>query len=441
MIAADPSSLSIASARRLLRSGQLSCEELVAACFKRIREVDDSILAWARLRIDGALDDARAIDARRDDQTGRLPLAGIPVGLKDIFCTAGFETSAGSRVLSGWVPDADAFAVRMIKQAGAVVLGKTATTEFASADPAPTRNPVDLAHTPGGSSAGSAAAVAAHMCLGALGTQTAGSILRPAAYCGVVGFKPTYGAVSREGVIPLGWSMDHVGPIAKTVEDAALLYAALRGDQRPSAERGTDRSYIVGVADRFFDASDTHVAAAFESALDALRELGWKLQPVRLPDCFEAAAHAAMVVLAVEIASVHEDWFDTQPEVYGPRLRGLIESGRRILAPSYLRAQRLRRRAAYETKTLFDGVDFLVTPTTPAPAPLGFETTGDASYNMPFSSFGLPALSVPVPARTTHLPIGIQLIADHCRDETLLEAGRVFEQHLSNRAQLAGHRA
>lgn len=431
MSAGDPSGLTIAAARRQLRAGRLSCEELVTACLERIDELDAAIFAWARLRAEGALDDARAIDASPDGATRDLPLAGIPIGLKDIICTAGLETSAGSRVLSGWVPDDDAVAVRMLQRHGAIVLGKTVTTEFASADPAPTRNPADLAHTPGGSSAGSAAAVAADMCLGAVGTQTAGSILRPAAYCGAVGFKPTYGVVSREGVIPLAWTMDHVGPITKTVEDAALLYEALRGETPSVGPLPDGHRFTVGIADRYFDTDDRHVVAAFESALAAVAELGWTVKPVRLPASFEVAAQAAMVVITVEIAAVHEDWFSGQPDAYGPQLRELIEAGRRILAPTYLRAQRLRRQAAEEMTALFDGMDVLMTPTTPAPAPPGFQTTGDASYNLPFSSLGMPALSVPVPTSTTHLPIGVQLVADHHRDEWLLEAGRRFDQHVN----------
>jgi aspartyl-tRNA(Asn)/glutamyl-tRNA(Gln) amidotransferase subunit A len=426
----DPSALTIAAARRLLRSGELSCEELVHACLDRIDELDGALLAWARVRADGALADARALDATRDDETRDLPLAGIPIGLKDIICTAGLETSAGSRVLSGWVPNVDAVAVRMLRRHGAIVLGKTVTTEFASADPAPTRNPADLAHTPGGSSAGSAAAVASHMCLGALGTQTAGSILRPAAYCGAVGFKPTYGAVSRDGVIPLAWSMDHVGPIARSVEDASLMYGALRMSAPSVQRRPSDERVVVGVPDRFFDTDDRDVATAFESALSAMHELGWTVRPVQLPASFEVAAQAAMVIITVEIAAVHEDWFTAEPDAYGPRLRGLIEAGQRILAPTYLRAQRLRRQATEEMKALFEDVDVVVTPSTPAPAPEGFATTGDASYNMPFSSFGMPALSVPIPSSSTHLPIGMQFVADHHRDDRLLEVGRRFERHV-----------
>jgi len=431
MSATDPSGLTIAAARRQLQAGLLSCEELVTACLARIEELDPTIQAWVRLRAEPALDEARAIDAGTDGATIDRPLAGIPVGLKDIIATAGLETSAGSRVLRGWVPDDDAVAVRRLRRHGAIVLGKTVTTEFASADPAPTRNPADPAHTPGGSSAGSAAAVAADQCLGALGTQTAGSILRPAAYCGAVGFKPTYDAVSREGVIPLAWSMDHVGPITKTVEDAALLYEALRGEPPTAGPPPDGHRFTVGVTDRYFDTDDPHMVAAFGTALAAARELGWDVRTVRLPASFEAAAQAAMVVITAEIAAVHEDWFREQPDAYGPQLRELIEAGQRILAATYLRGQRLRRQATEEMRALFDDVDLVMTPTTPAPAPSGFGTTGDASYNLPFSSFGMPALSVPVPASTTHLPTGVQFVADHHWEAGLLEAGRRFDRHVN----------
>ena len=422
--------LTIADGARMIRSGKVSSRELVESSFETVAECDGSIRAWARLREEGALADADRIDGTDPDERDRLPLAGIPVGIKDIFLTQGLETSAGSPILSGWIPDRDAVAVRHLKEAGAIVLGKTATTAFASADPAITKNPVDLEHSPGGSSAGSAAALAAGMCLGALGTQTAGSIVRPAAYCGVVGFKPTYDAVSRNGVIPLAWSMDHVGPMARTVEDVALLYDVLAG---PVGEKTVRTTYTVGLPDRYFEDLDEEVAYAFGEALSALRGRNWNLRSVRLPDSFELGVQAAEVVLPAEIAAVHHDWYEARPGDYGAKLSATIESGRRIAAPSYLRAQRIRRLATVEAKALFEQVDVLVTPTTPTVAPRGFETTGDPRFNIPFSSLGLPTLTVPIPARKTRLPVGLQLAGDHGRDRDVLAAGRLLEHHFGVR--------
>lgn len=406
----------------------MTSRELVESCLARISTQDDTIQAWARLRAEGARRDADHIDRLSKQEKARLALAGIPVGIKDIFCTSDLETTAGSRILEGWLPEQDAVAVARLRQAGAIILGKTATTEFAYADPAPTRNPVDPGHTPGGSSAGSAAAIAAHMCLGALGTQTAGSILRPASYCGVVGFKPTYDAVSREGVLPLAWSMDHVGPLTKTVEDAALIYEAIGG----VADAGGQvvSKLRIGIPDRYFSDATAEVGAAVSNALDVVAGLGWELVPIVLPASFEALVAASAIIIPVEVAAVHQDWCKSSADLYGPKLRACIEAGRTISATSYLRVQRIRRQATDEFQQLFDKVDLIATPTVPAPAPKGIETTGDPRYCTPFSCLGMPALNIPVRAETTHLPVGLQLVAPHGADRLLLKAGRLLEEHL-----------
>jgi len=425
-----PYEMSVAQAVKDVHSGELSARVLVESCLKRIAELDASIRAWARLCPEQALREADRIDQTPVERKTRLPLAGVPFGVKDIFLTEGLETTAGSKILKGWVPTRDAVAVARLRRAGAILLGKTATTEFASSDPAPTRNPVDLRHTPGGSSAGSGAAVAAQMCPAALGSQTAGSILRPAAYCGAVGFKPTYGAVSREGVLPLAWTMDHVGPITRSVEDAALLFGQLVEPEgaRPRPGTGVLR---VGIPDRYFDSAVPEVTCAIARVCDSLPALGWRTAPISLPTSFELAMDGALVILQAEIAAAHEDWFRRSRDDYGPKLRGLVETGQKILASSYLRAQRIRRQATQEMSALFEHVDVLLTPTTPAPAPEGFATTGDASYCWPFSCFGMPSLTLPVPAEGTQLPVGLQLVGNHGSDWALLDAGRSLELHVS----------
>jgi aspartyl-tRNA(Asn)/glutamyl-tRNA(Gln) amidotransferase subunit A len=416
----------LAETVRAVHDETLSSRVLVEASLARIDERDDDVRAWARVQREVSLAEADRVD-RLDAQARRtLPLAGVPIGVKDIIATAGLETSAGSRILRGWVPPADAPAVRRLREAGAIVLGKTATTEFASADPAPTRNPVDLARTPGGSSAGSAAAVADGMCFAALGTQTAGSILRPATYCGVAGLKPSYDAISREGVLPLAWSLDHIGPIARTVEDLTIVFGAMGG----TAETPRTTPAVVGVPDRYFDEVTDEVADGYARALEAIRQLGWRVETVPLPDAFELGLHAAEIVMLVEIAAAHEDWFAKRADEYGPKLRSIIETGRRITAASYVRAQRLRRLATVDAKRLFHDIDILVTPATPAPAPAGFATTGDPRFNFPFSALGLPAVSLPVPSSRSALPVGIQLVADHHGDAMLLAAGRQLERQL-----------
>ncbi|HWU39245.1 MAG TPA: amidase, partial [Candidatus Acidoferrum sp.] len=223
----QPWELTLVEASEMIAKGTLSPIELTRSVLDRISTVEPRILAWARTLPQQALTEAERLDWLLRQGTNLGPLHGIPLGIKDIYYTSGVETAAGSKVLAGFIPTFDAGVVRRLQQAGAILLGKTATTEFAYADPAVTRNPWKSNHTPGGSSSGSAAGVAAGMCLGAFGTQTGGSIVRPAAFCGVVGLKPTYGCVSRHGIIPFAWSLDHPGPIAKTVPDAAFLLGAV----------------------------------------------------------------------------------------------------------------------------------------------------------------------------------------------------------------------
>ncbi|HSC72190.1 MAG TPA: amidase, partial [Candidatus Methylomirabilis sp.] len=242
----QPWELTLTDAGELLRTGRLSTVELVRSVLDRISATEPHVLAWARTQPEAALAQAERSDRLLRQGTYLGPLHGIPLGIKDVYCTAGIETTAGSRVLRDFVPSFDATVIRRLREAGAILLGKTATTEFAYADPAATRNPWNPAHTPGGSSSGSAAGLAAGMCLGALGTQTGGSIIRPAAFCGVVGLKPTYGRVSRHGLIPLAWSLDHAGAMARTVRDVASLLAAMAGPDPhdPSAAAEPVPAYV-----------------------------------------------------------------------------------------------------------------------------------------------------------------------------------------------------
>jgi aspartyl-tRNA(Asn)/glutamyl-tRNA(Gln) amidotransferase subunit A len=254
------------------------------------------------------------------------------VGLKDIIFTAGVETAAGSKVLAGFVPEYDATVTARLKAAGAIILGKTVTTEFAMFEPGPTRNPWNPEHTPGGSSSGSAAAVAARMCPAAFGSQTAGSILRPAAFCGIVGLKPTYGRVSRHGVVPVSWTLDHVGPMVRTVADAALLLKVVAGpdpndpttlpvpvDDYPAAVGQDAAGLRVGIPDRFFtEAADDESRRAYEAAVTRLKELGLMLRPVRLPGVFEPLRDAHRTIMYAEAATFHKKWFAERPDDYRP---------------------------------------------------------------------------------------------------------------------------
>ena len=433
--------LALAEASDLIRKRTLSPVDLVRSHLDRIAAVDPHLLAWARTVPEQALAEAERLEKLLRKGTHLGPLHGIPVGIKDIYYTAGLETAGGSRVLAGFIPTYGATVVRRLRAAGAIVLGKTATTEFAYADPAPTRNPWNTDHTPGGSSSGSAAAVAAGMCLGAFGTQTVGSIVRPAAFCGVVGLKPTYGRVSRYGILPLAWSLDHPGPIARTVRDAALLLEAVAGPDPndPSAAHRPVPRYAemledplgglsAGIPDRYFpERASPAVMAAFQEAVRVIEGLGVRIHEVGLPACFEAGVEAGRVILHAEAAAFHRDRFRVRRQEYGPKLAALIEAGLLVPAASYLRAQQVRSEAIAAIRRLLAEVDVLLTPAAPGPAPEGLGSTGDPVFNAPSSTFGLPSLGVPMGFAPPGLPLGLQIVGRHFDEATILRLGAAYE--------------
>lgn len=448
----EPWELSLSDAAAAIAAGRLSPLELIDATLDRIERVEPGVQAWARVRADDARAVARTVTERRGSVAPAGPLHGIPVGVKDIFYTEGVETSCGSKIMAGFVPSYDATSVARLRRAGAVILGKTHTTEFASFDPSPARNPWALDHTPGGSSSGSGAALAARMCHGALGSQTSGSICRPAAFCGVVGLKPTFGRVSRYGVHPLAWTLDHPGPMARTVRDVAMLFDAVAGPDPndPSAvsappvsgvvsalddARGRDaavRGLRVGVPDRYFtDGLDPEGAAAYREALRALGDLGCRVENVRLPDLFEAAMDAHELIHHTEAAAVHADTYRARPGDYGHKLRAIIEAGFHVPAPAYLRAQQIRTLLIDAMRTLLRSVDVLATPSAPGPAPAGLASTGSPVYNRPFSFLGFPSITVPCGFTKSGLPLGVQFGGRPFEEVTLLRLAAVYEASTS----------
>jgi aspartyl-tRNA(Asn)/glutamyl-tRNA(Gln) amidotransferase subunit A len=419
--------LGIEQVAHLIQSGQLSSAVYVRALLDHIERLEPLVRAWAAIDRDGALRAAELAD--RDLQEGRPrgPLHGIPIGIKDLLDVAGTQTRAGSPMLAGHVAAADAAVIARLRAAGAIILGKTATTVFAAMDPADTVNPWNQLHTPGGSSSGSAAAVASCMCPAALGSQTAGSVLRPASYCGVTGFKPTYDAISRQGLFVCAWSMDHVGIIARSVGDIAAVFAAVvDAPEWDASDPETQKT--IGVPDRYFHEGVTpDVAQAFAAALESFRAAGASTRTVTLPASFEAGAEAGILIMYAEMAAFHRSRFAAHKEAYPFRIRTLIEAGLEIRAADYLRAQQVRRKFIEDLSGLLDEVDCLVTPATPAPAPPGLDATGDWRFNLPFSASGHPALSVPCGWSSNGLPIGLQLVAGHGREQRLLAAGRRFQ--------------
>ena len=437
--------LGVADITALVRQREVSPVEIVEDCLKRIDALEPTLKAWATQDKTGALEAARRCEQalQRGEDAGLL--CGVPVGLKDIFYTAGLRTAAGSRVYADFVPTYDATSVTKLKLAGAISLGKTVTTEFATADPSPTRNPWNTAHTPGGSSSGSGAAVAARMLPAALGSQTGGSTLRPAAYNGIVGLKATYGRISRYGVIPVSWCLDHVGILVRSVEDAAVVLQAISGHDphdpssltEPVADyvtavRQADTPPRIGVLREYFaDHADEETRQHTEAMVAQLSRAGATVHDIALPFSFGSVLAAHRVVMKTEVAAFHADMFATQREQYGAKLRASIESGLVIPGVEYLRAQRLRRLFQEDVKGLFGAVDVLLTPATPAPAPRDLTTTGDASFQAPWTYAGVPAIALPSGLSQAGMPLGIQLIAPARQETRLFQAARWCEATLN----------
>jgi len=449
----DPARLSIAQAAALIRTREVSPVELTRACLARIEAVDSRLNAFITVTADEALGAAR--QAEGAIAAGRYlgPLHGIPVALKDIFGLAGVRMTAASRILAENVSAEDAEAAARLKAAGAVIIGKLNMHEFAfgatGINPhyGPARNPWDTERVTGGSSSGAGAAVAAGECLAALGTDTGGSIRIPASLCGVVGLKPTYGRVSRRGVLPLSWSLDHVGPLTRTVEDAAIVLQAIagrdEGDASSSPEPVPDyrsalrdglRGLRIGVPSHFFfDTLEPDVKDAVRRAIASIEGLGAVLEEVSLPYMDELPG-AVMAVMLPEALAYHQKWMAERPQEYGDDVRYRLELGATYLAVHYVQAQRLRELAVQAWRDhVFDKVDLVVTPTTQCAAtPI---EQGDLQMTLslirltnPINLLGLPAISLPCGFTGQGLPAGLQLIGRWLDEATVLRAAYAYEQ-------------
>lgn len=414
----------ISEASSLISSGGLSPVDLLETILRRIDRLEPKIDAWVTIDREGAMEAAERLESEAEDGLMRGPLHGIPVGVKDIFYTMGLRTTMGSPIYSDFVPAHDADAVAELKEAGAIILGKTETTEFALSDPASTRNPWNTEHTPGGSSSGSAAAVSSGMCPTALGTQTGGSVIRPASFCGVVGMKPTYELISRKGVYLLSWSLDHVGFFTRTVEDAALMLGVLSEVSGPQGWKPSDdvTPPRLGLLGGFFEEhADEEVRNGWVDAVERLRDAGAEVEEVQLPPSFGVVHTAHRLIMASEAASVHQENFRTKRGEYRVGIRGLVSSGLLVPASAYIRAQRIRGRFIREAVVALKSVDCLITPSAPTPALLGLESTGDPAFNAPWSLCGFPTVTIPTGLTRGGLPLGMQLIDGHFREAHLLE--------------------
>ncbi|HEX6375218.1 MAG TPA: amidase [Allosphingosinicella sp.] len=438
-----------------LREGALSPVELTEALLARMEALEPVLHAFACVTAGRALEDARRAEAELARGEWRGPLHGVPVALKDLVDSADIATEAGMKALAGRVPDADATVAARLREAGAVLLGKLAMTEGAFSEhhpeTEPPRNPWGSGHWTGVSSSGSGVAVAAGLCLGALGSDTGGSIRFPSAACGVTGLKPTWGRVSRHGIFPLAPSLDHVGPMARSAADVALLLAVIAGpDPRdPTALRTPPDDYagaldrgvegvVIGV-DRGWCLAAIHseVAAAFESALESLAVEGALIREIEMPDS-AALARAWVTACAVEAALAHESLFSERGGDYGPALGALVHIGGTIPGIEYARIGEVRRNLCGKLSAMFDSVTLVATPALPAPVPTLAEAaaaSGDAErvaqmlrFTALWNFAGNPTLSLPCGFDRAGLPIGFQLVGPALGEAALLAAGAAFQR-------------
>ena len=457
----DLASLTVKQASDLLRRRDVSPVELTQACLTRIDRFNPAINAFITITREQALATARQMEAEQKSGKWRGPLHGIPVALKDNIDTAGIRTTAASGVLKDRVPAEDAEVVVRLKGAGAILLGKLNLHEFALGGTSavtyfgPVHNPWALDRVPGGSSGGSAAAIASDLCMGAVGTDTGGSIRIPASYCGIVGFKPTYGRVSNRGVIPMAWTLDHVGPMCKTVEDAALMLAVIAGydklDPNSADVPVTDYSRAIrtptsklrlGVPRApFFDNLDPEVAKAVTAALDVLRRLTASVKDVQIP-----AAGNVADVWNPEIYAYHTPWITKTPELYQDATRTLIQRAGEGKSAAYADARHHVDVVRRDIQRVFADVDLLITPTQRGTAPLivprqpgpnesgaGVGAAagggGGSLYNTAaFDIFGLPTISIPCGFSASGLPIGLQMSGAHFAESTVLALAHAYEQ-------------
>lgn len=431
----DLAQMTAAEAVRRIESGEITSEMLVAACLERIAAREETVQAWAYLDRDFALAQARRADAFRAANGFGPPMLGVPVGIKDIIDTEDMPTENGSPVFAGRQPEADAAVVSLLKQAGAVIMGKTVTAELAASHPGKTRNPVNPEHTPGGSSSGSAAAVADGMVPLALGTQTAGSVIRPAAYCGIVGFKPSFGLISRTGILSHSPALDTVGTFSRSIEDAALLAECLTTyDPRDRDMRPRSRPRLSEIARQqppitpllayvkspVWDQADAVTGEAFAELAEAL---GDACDEVELPGIFaEGYAWQRKIQLA-DMAKGYGPLVDKAPGQVSDAVKAGVKEGRTISAVDYNVAREFQFILNGGLDEIFDRYDAILTPATTGPALKGLQSTGNPVFCALWTYLGVPAVTLPLLA-VDGLPLGVQLVGRRGDDARLLRTAR-----------------
>jgi aspartyl-tRNA(Asn)/glutamyl-tRNA(Gln) amidotransferase subunit A len=441
----EPSVKTMAEAVRLIRHKKLSPVELLESCLRMIDRLEPRIQAWVTLDREGAMREAHKLAEAARNGDWRGVLHGIPVGVKDIFCTAGMRTTAGHSAMVDFVPNFDSAVAERLRRAGAIILGKTATTEFALMAPAATRNPWNLEHTPGGSSSGSGAAVAARMCPAAIGSQTGGSTIRPAAYCGVVGFKPTYGRISAFGMIPLAYSTDHPGIIAREVNDLPLMLQALAGydardhtsammpidDYLQEIEAPVREPLIALMTGDFIEKATDAIAANVKAAAERFVRAGARVEQILPPPSFAEWGKAFWNILTTEPAAYHREALENRPDSFNPKPLEFLKKGLTTPAVDYLHSLEVQRRFRGEIALILRRYDALLVPSTNFTAPAGLDSTGDPVFNNPWSMSGNPVVGLPSGLSSKGLPIGLQLVGGAFSEGRLLALARWCEQELA----------
>ena len=435
--------LTLAQAAADIREGRTTSAELVADCLARVEEADADVQAWAFIDRDHAVRQAEALDLHRQHGRALGPLHGVPIGIKDIFDTFDMPTEFGSALWTGRTPRRDAAAVARLRAAGAVIMGKTVTTEYAYYHPGKTRNPHDRERTPGGSSSGSAAAVAAAMVPGAIGSQTNGSVIRPAAFCGVVGFKPSHGLIARTGALMLSRTLDHVGMFARSVEDVALIAQALVGfDEEDPDTRPQARPHFTSIA-----TSEPPLSPRFafvrspawkyaepvteEAFAELVAELGEQASEVELDSRFDNAIELHRIIMEVEMAhNLHRDYEQGGTRLSTP-LRQVIEHGREHKAVDYTRAVAGIGAFNEAIDAIFDEFDAVLTPAAPGEAPRGITSTGNPVFCTTWTYLGAPSATLPLLQSPAGLPIGVQLVGRRGNDARLLRTAHWLVKKLA----------
>ena len=451
--------LSIEEVSNLIEDGSVSSLELTELVLKNIERMDPKLNAFIKVLSEESIEQAKKADKSRADGINLGSLHGVPVAVKDLFATKNVTTTAGSKILSNWIPEKDASAVSKLKAAGAILIGKCNMDEFAFGGTTEndhygtTRNPWDTARSPGGSSGGSAVAVASRMVFSALGTDTAASIRNPAHFCGIVGLKPSYGRVSTSGVVPLAWSLDHVGPFTRTVKDAAIMLNVISGFdiQDSYSSKNKVEDYVTNIEtpisgmkigilkDYFWDPIEPSVDGAVNTAINVLKELGSVNQNVSF-DSAHLFPILMNTVLPAEAAAYHKQWLETNQDDYGQKildriLPGLVDSG-----PDYINAQRIRDQIKTGFMKMFEQFDVLICPTVPyTAAKIGqlevavgeskMEASVARTKNLfPFNALGLPAISIPCGFDNNNMPIGFQIIGKPFEESKLLQLGHNYQK-------------